>query len=252
MKSSKEEGGDRMSTAWWDGCGGEGSWIFVGLNAEGHEELARLVRRIEYSKDEVIFQEGEPAFGFYLICHGRVKLAKRSSKGKRQILKLLGPGEILGEKTMFDQEVYTAYAKTISPTSLYFIERVAFLDFLSRYPNVALNLIEKLSRELKGFQQRLLEVSYGGSIGRLARLLLTVGESCGVPERERVYLGLELSRAELAEMAGISTETAIRTLSRLRERGLIEIEGHKIYLRNREGLEKLAEPSFPATRENLL
>ncbi|NIT77170.1 MAG: Crp/Fnr family transcriptional regulator, partial [Thermoplasmata archaeon] len=67
----------------------------------------------------------------------------------RQILKLVGPGEILGEKTMFDQEVYTAYAKTIEPTSLYFIERRAFLDFLRRHPKVALHLIEKLSRELK-------------------------------------------------------------------------------------------------------
>jgi len=241
-----------MAIAWWEGCEGEGPWIFSNLSAEGQQELAQLLRRIEYGKDEVIFQEGEPSFGFYLICRGRVKLAKRSSKGKRQILKLLGPGEILGEKTMFDQEVYTAYAKTLEPTSLYFIERGAFLDFLRRHPEVALNLIEKLSRELKGFQQRLLEVSYEGSIERLARLLLTVGESCGVPEGERLYLGLELSRAELAEMAGISTETAIRTLSRLRERGLIEIEGHKIYIRDREGLEELAEPSFPATRENLL
>lgn len=241
-----------MTTAWWDGCEGEGPWIFADLSAEGREELAGLIRRIEYGKDEVVFQEGEPAFGLYFICQGRVKLAKRSSKGKRQILKLLSPGEILGEKTMFDREVYTAYAKTLGPASLFFIERRACLGFLHRHPKVALKLIEKLSRELKGFQQRLLEVSYGGSIERLARLLLTVGESCGVPEGDRLYLGLELSRAELAEMAGISTETAIRTLARLKEHGLIGIKGHKIYIRDREGLGKLGEPLFPSTRENLL
>jgi len=237
---------------WWEGCTGDGPWIFADLGEEGQGELAELVRPIEYGKDEVIFQEGEPAFGLYIICRGRVKLAKRSTKGKRQILKLLGPGEILGEKTMFDQEVYTAYAKTLEPTKLYFIERRAFLDFLRRHPAVALNLIEKLARELKGFQNRLLEVSYEGSTERLARLLLTVGESCGIPEGDRLYLGLELSRAELAEMAGISTETAIRTLSRLREQGLIEIDHHKIYIRDREGLERLVEPFFPSTKENLL
>ena len=237
-----------MRIPWWEDCTGDGPWIFSNLGEEGQKELAGLLRPIEYGKDEVIFQEGEPAFGLYIICHGRVKLAKRSTKGKRQILKLLGPGEILGEKTMFDQEVYTAYAKTLEPTKLYFIERRAFLDFLRRYPAVALNLIEKLARELKGFQNRLLEVSYEGSTERLARLLLTVGESCGVPEGDKLYLGLELSRAELAEMAGISTETAIRTLSRLKERGLIEIDHHKIYIRDRAGLEQLVEPFFPSTK----
>jgi CRP-like cAMP-binding protein len=241
-----------MVATWWEGCEGEGPWVFAELSEEGQRELGELVRRIDYGKDEVIFQEGEPSFGLYFICQGRAKLAKRSRKGKRQILKLVGPGEILGEKTMFDQEVYTAYAKTIEPTILYFIERGAFLDFLRRHPKVALHLIEKLSRELKAFQNRLLEVSYEGSVERLARLLLAVGDSCGVAEDERLYLGLELSRAELAEMAGISTETAIRTLSRLKERGLIEIDGHKIYIRDRRGLERLAEPFFPDTRENLL
>lgn len=241
----------RMSF-WGRGCEGEGPWVFSALSEEGQRELAGLLRPIEYDKDEVIFQEGEPAFGLYIICRGRVKLTKRSSKGKRQILKLVGPGEFLGEKTMFDQEVYTAFAKTLEPTKLYFVERGAFLDFLLRHPQVAINLIEKLARELKSFQSRLLEISYEGSTERLARLLLKVGEVCGVKEDRRFYLGVELSRAELAEMAGISTETAIRTLSRLREGGLVELEGHKIYIRDREGLERLAQPSSALTRENRL
>jgi len=234
---------ERALIFWGEECEGGGPWIFSSLSEEGQKELGRLLRPIDYDKDEVIFQEGEPAFGLYVICRGRVKLTKRSSKGKRQILKLVGPGEILGEKTMFDQEVYTAFAKTLEPTRLYFIERNAFIDFLYRHPQVAINLIEKLARELKSFQNRLIEISYEGSTERLARLLLKVGEVCGVEEDQRLYLGVELSRAELAEMAGVSTETAIRVLSRLRERGLIELEGHKIYIRDREGLERLAESS---------
>lgn len=234
------------------GAGEEISWIFADLDPQGLEELKGLMRTIEYDKGEVIFQEGEPSFGLYIIRSGRVKLAKRSPKGKRQILKLLGPGELLGEKTMFDRETYTAYAKTLEPTTVYFIEREAFLDFIRRHPSVALRLIEKLARELKAFQNRLLEASYEGSLERVARLLLTVERSCGIPEGDRIYLGLELSRAELAEMAGISPETAIRTLARLKERGLIETEGHKIYILDRAGLEELAEPFFPVTKENLL
>lgn len=241
-----------MEVTYRDRCGKERSWLFSDLGEEGQRELEKVVKSIEYEKGEIIFQEGEPAFGLYIICEGRVKLAKRSSKGKRQILKLLGPGEILGEKTMFDQETYTAYAKTLERTRVKFIERETFLSFLNKHPSVALKLIEKLSRELKGFQNKLIEASYEGSTARLARLLLMVGQECGVEEQEGLYIGVELSRAELAEMAGISTETAIRTLSRLKDRRLIALDGHKIYLLDMEGLEKLTEPFLSTLKENLL
>jgi len=233
-------------------CRGECSWIFKDLSEEELAELEKMMRFLEYDKDETIFQEGERAFGFYIICSGKVKLAKRSMSGKTQILKLLGPGEILGEKTMFDRETYTAFAKTLEKTRLHFIERENFLHFLNKHPVVALKIIEKLSRELKGFQSKLMETSYESSMERLARLLLLMSKEYGTEEEDGLYIGVELSRAELAELAGISTETAIRTLSRFKERGLIELKGHKIYILNKEGLSKLAEPFLVTLRENLL
>jgi CRP-like cAMP-binding protein len=111
-------------------CRGECSWIFSDLDEKGLKELRAMARPVSYDKGELIFQEGEPAFGFYVICTGKVKLAKHSPTGKKQILKLLGPGEILGEKTMFDREVYTAYAQTLEPTRMNFYQREPFIAFL--------------------------------------------------------------------------------------------------------------------------
>jgi CRP/FNR family transcriptional regulator len=235
-----------------DDCRGECSWIFAGLDVGGIAEIRAMSRPITYEKGEIIFQEGEPAFGFYIICSGKVKLAKHSLGGKRQILKLLGPGEMLGEKTMFDREVYTAYAKTLEKTKVNFLEREAFIDFLRRYPSVSFKIIEKLSRELKGFQSKLIETSYEGSAERLARLLLLMSEDYGMEEDGGLYIGVDLSRTELAEMAGISPETAIRTLSRMKERGIIALKGHKIYILDKESLSEIAEPFQVALRENLL
>ncbi|NIT78170.1 MAG: winged helix-turn-helix domain-containing protein, partial [Thermoplasmata archaeon] len=65
-------------------------------------------------------------------------------------------------------------------------------------------------------------------------------------------IGLNLSRAELAELAGIAPETAIRTLSRLREQGLLQLEGHRINILDLDGLQRLARPLPVAVRENLL
>jgi CRP-like cAMP-binding protein len=225
-------------------CRGECSWIFSDLDEKGLKELRAMARPVSYDKGELIFQEGEPAFGFYVICTGKVKLAKYSPTGKKQILKLLGPGEILGEKTMFDREVYTAYAQTLEPTRMNFYQREPFIAFLEKYP--------KVSREIKAFQDRLIETSYGGSEERLARLLLMMAQVYGTQEERGMYVGVDLSRSELAELAGISTETAIRTLSAFKERGYVDLEGHKIYLRDRESLSKIAEPFEIRLKENLI
>jgi CRP-like cAMP-binding protein len=211
-----------------------------------------MAKQITYAKGELIFQEGEPAFGLYVICEGKVKLAKHSPHGKKQILKLLGPRELLGEKTMFDREVYTAYAQTLERTRVHFFQREGFLEFLQKYPGVALKIIEKLSREIKGFQDKLMETSYEGSQERLARLLLLMAKEYGTQDEKGLDIGIELSRQELAELAGISTETAIRTLSRFKERGFVELGGHKIYIVNREELGKLAEMFQTSLKENLL
>ncbi len=233
-------------------CHGECSWLFSGLGPEGLEKLRKMSRTLRYERGQVIFEEGEPAFGLYIVCQGKVKLAKHSLKGKKQILKLLGPGEILGEKTLFDREVYTAYAETLEDTTLHFIEREPFIEFLKEYPEVALRLIEKLSRELKAFQDKLMEASYEGSLERLARLLLMMARKYGVETEKGLDVGVELSRQELAELAGISTETAIRMLSRMKDRGLITLEGHKIYILDRSSLNELANPFYVTLKENLL
>jgi CRP/FNR family transcriptional regulator len=241
-----------MSTASQAECCGECSWLFASLSKSALEQIHNMTRQFQYPKGEIIFQEGEPAFGLYIICSGKVKLAKHSLKGKKQILKLLGPGEILGEKTMFDREIYTAYAETLEETKLHFIEREPLLDFLRTHPEVSMRFIEKLSREIKAFQDKLMETSYVGSLERLARLLLLMGKEYGVQSEKGLDIGVELSRQEIAEMAGISTETAIRMLSRLKERGLVALEGPKIYILDKDELGGLAEPFLIALKENLL
>lgn len=233
-------------------CRGECSWLFAGLNHRAVEQLSELTRTIHYGAGEMIFQEGEPAFGLYIICTGKVKLSKYASQGKKQILKLLGPGEMLGEKTMFDNEIYTAHAKTLEKTTLHFIERSAFIGFLKEHMEVALRLIEKLCREIKGFQDKLVEIAYEDSNERLARLLLLIAKEYGVETSKGTDTGIELSRADLAELAGISTETAIRTLSRFKDQGMIALDGSKIYLVDKERISKLAEPFLVALKENLL
>lgn len=237
-------------------CGAQGcagcSWVFQGLSASDQQELQKLMRPVRYEADETIFHEGAPSFGFFIICQGQVKLVKQGSGGKRQILKIVGPGELLGEENIFDGKAHGASARTLEPTSARFIKREDFLDFLKRHPQVALQLAEKIARELQGFQAKLIEVAYESCRARLARILLALAREYGVPENEGLRLTAKLTRNDLAEMAGISTETAIRTLTELEERRLIKLERRKIYILDQNSLEELAAtlPSDPV--ENVL
>lgn len=215
--------------------------IFADLKEKDLEKLREATRKIQYGRGEIIFQEGAPAFGFYLVFDGMVKLVKRSMRAKSQILKIVGPGEILGETTLFDKGSHNAYAKTLVPVIVGFIERGDFFYFLERHPKTIFRLYEKLSEELKAFQNKLAERSYSSSKERLARLILHLGKS-----------GVELSRAELAEMAGVSSKTAIRTLSELEGRGIIAIESRKIKILRDEYLQKMMEPFSIELDPNLI
>jgi len=215
--------------------------IFSDLKDKDLEKLREGVRRIQYGPGEIIFQEGAPAFGFYLIFEGMVKLVKRSMRAKSQILKIVGPGEILGETTLFDKGSHNAYAKTLDPVVVGFVERGDFFYFLERHPKTIFRLYEKLSEELKAFQNKLAERSYSSSKERLARLILHLGKS-----------GVELSRAELAEMAGVSSKTAIRTLSELEGRGIIAIESRRIRILREDYLQKIMEPFSVDLNANLI
>ncbi|MFQ5796251.1 MAG: Crp/Fnr family transcriptional regulator [Candidatus Bipolaricaulia bacterium] len=205
--------------------------IFADLDDEALAELREMVKQINYMSRELIFQEGAPAFGFYLIYRGWVKMIQRSLRGHKQILKILGSGEMLGMTTLFDKESHITHAETLSPVQLGFIERGDFFAFLQKHPPVIFRIFERFSRELKAFQSRLTERSYNGSKGRLARLILKVANS-----------GIELSRTELAELVGVSSKTTIRSLNELEKREFIVIAGRRIEILDEPGLERLAEP----------
>lgn len=229
------------------------SWVFAGLSKAEFAQLARLMKPLEIEPGEIVFQEGAPPAGLYIICQGKVKLVKHSpDKAKKQLLKLLGPGELLGEESLFAGEPYIAHARTIEKTTLRLIEKRDFWGFLEWHPAVALKLIEKLAQELEAFQSKLVETAYLSSEERLARLLLLMADKYGLRENGGLMLDVELSRAELAEMAGICPETAMRILSRFKADKFIDFEGRRIIVLDPKKLRELAEPFPIMPRESLL
>lgn len=224
------------------------------LPEEALEELSRRLHKITYSRGDLIFQEGGPSAGFYFVVRGLVQYGKRSGRrGRRRILKILGPGDCFGEEMLFQSELCACpgYARALTETEVAFIERRAFLDFLKRYPSVAHRLCEYLTKQLRVFECKLVELAYEPVEQNLLRLLLILMDRFGKRTQEGISLEMALSRQELAELLGVHLDTVIHELSKLREQGVIALSDHKIVITDPEQLRELAEPQTTCLDEKL-
>ena len=226
--------------------------IFSGLRDEEFAELQGLMVPIDYEAGELIHQEGMPANGIYVICKGLVKYGKYSGdRSRKRILKILGARDLLGLGELFypDPCSLSGFAKTLEETKVVFIEKREFLDFLEDHPQVLSAVAERLSRELAVYECKLVELAYESMKVNLARLLLILARRFGVKREEGVEI--EFNRSDLAEFAGTHIDTVIRSLARLKEKGLISTHYHKIKILDEAGLEAEASPITTCLRENL-
>jgi len=209
------------------------SFIFSSLNDGELGELADLATERNFIPDEFIFWDGDAPDWFYIIAEGKVKVIKHSSLGKEFIITFFGPGEMFGEIAVFENKPYPASAQTVTETKVLGIKREAFLSFLAHRPQVALRIINILGGRLRDAQGRLKDLAGERVEQRLAGILLMLSSKLGS--------SLPFTRQEIADMAGTTTETAIRFMSRLRDGGIIRSVRGKIIILDETKLRLLSE-----------
>lgn len=198
-----------------------------------------------YKPRQVIFHAGAPANGLYVLCHGTVKLYRSDRFGRDFIIDVATPGAVLGELGLDDGESYSASAEALTDAQLSFLPREGLVQFVERHPKTGVRLVAMLSRALAGARRKAGELALKRAKARMADLLLRLaddGDTGGRPTRIR----LAYSRRELAEMIGVSTETAIRLLGTLKHDRVIAIDDGEIVIANVERLGRLARQGDPA------
>ena len=199
------------------------SFIFSGFGDDDLAELANLAIERSFTVGEFIFWEGDAPDLFYIVAEGQVKALKHSSSGKEFIIAFFGPGEIFGEVAVFENKPYPASSQAVTETRVLGIKGKDFLSFIASHPQVALRIINILGGRLREAQNRLRDFAGERVEQRLARTLLMLSSKLGPT--------LPFTRQELADMAGTTTETAIRFMSRLKDGGIIRsVRGKTIIL----------------------
>lgn len=105
-------------------------------------------------KGALLFAEGHPAQGVYILCEGRAKLSICSESGKRLMLRVAGPGEVLGIDATLSGEPYEVTAELLDSAQVIFIKRKELLKFLRDNPEICMEVVRRLSDDLHGAYER--------------------------------------------------------------------------------------------------
>ena len=211
--------------------------LFNGLPEDQMVAIRKIALEKEFNKGEIIFSEGDEGNGFYVIAEGRVKVFKLSTEGKEQILHIFGPGQPFGEVPVFAGQKFPANAQAIEKTRVLFFLRVSIINLISANPSLALNMLAVMSKKLRQFAVQIENLSLKEMPARLASYLLRHADE----QNQDDVVILKISKGQLASTLGTIPETLSRMFAKLSGKNLISVEGRKITLLDRRGLEDLAE-----------
>ena len=210
--------------------------LFNGLPREQLEKLAKIAVEKKYRKGQTLFAEGSKAIGLFVIISGKVKVYKLSMEGKEQILHIFATGEFFGEVPLFAGGNYPAHAEALEASRVLFFPGEAFLELLKSEASLALNMLAILSHRLRRFTHLIEDLSLKEVPGRLAAYFLYLSNR----SQDSRTFELDITKAQLASFLGTIPETLSRILSRMNQQHFIQVEGRKITLLDRQGLENLA------------
>jgi CRP-like cAMP-binding protein len=204
--------------------------FFRALTPNQLERVLPQVRERSFERAKVLYFAGTPADSLWCVKTGEVRLYKSSSDGRITSLEILGPGEVFGAVSALDQDEYPVSAEGVTAGTVWCLPRAEFLRLLSEAPSLNRELLQIITRRLRGAHERVRSFAHDPAPARLAQALL------------RAIHGGEatVTRKDLAEAAGTTVETAIRVLRTFERNGIIEGSVGRIAVINQAALEHVA------------
>lgn len=225
-------------------CPSRGEGIFCNLEGMALKDVSNHKITNTYKKGQTLFHQGNPSFGLYCVSNGKIKVSKIGNDGKESIVRIADEGDVIGHRSLFSNESYTATATALEDSTVCFLDKKYIIDAIHNHPDIALNIITQLSHEMGQAEGRAASMFQKNVRERLAELLLNFKETYGEKEGNRIKLNIKLTREEMASIIGTANETVIRFFSEFKEEGIIEQEGKTIYIIDEEKLLEFANISY--------
>lgn len=209
--------------------------LFAGLPEATQHRVASAAVTRRYQRGERVYGPGDRT-GLFIVHRGLVKVHRLTESGTEQLIRLMSPGDFLGETALLADTITDHFAVALQPSELCMIARERFTRLLGQHPSVAVQMLQTVSARLGTAEQQVSALS-GQSVGqRLAQQLLHLAGEAGAAE----FL-LPTTKKDLASYLGTTAETLSRRLGALQEAGLIRLGPRRqVEVLHPEGLRQVA------------
>lgn len=215
--------------------------LFGELDETALEALAEKAVHRKYRKGNVIFVQGEQGDRCFAIVNGSVKISAYHPDGREAVMAVLGPGDVFGELSLFDDAPRSADATAIEDAELLSLNTGAVTEAIRTHPDLGLALLRVLGRRLRHTNEALQDIAFFDVPGRVARRIADLAETHGEATDEGVLIELPLSQENLAQMVGATRESVNKALSLLKRRGLVSRVGRRYLVSDVEKLRSRAK-----------
>ena len=190
-----------------------------------------------YKKKQAIYSEDSYPNGLFFISKGKVKTFKTNEDGKEFITGLFKEGDFIGYKALLEEDKYSESASALEDSEVCLVAKEDFFDLIYRNSEVSKKFIKMLSDNVIEKEKALLDLAYNSVRKRIAQALTELKKRYQKDAADK--FSMSILREDLANLAGTSQETTIRTLGDFKEEKLIEISGGTITIINSDKLEKM-------------
>jgi len=198
--------------------------------AKLHDELTSKKSCMTFAKNQAIFSEGETVSGIYFIKKGKVKVHKESSY-RGQIIRFAKDGDILGHSGLGGDNFYPVSATTIEESSICFVEQGMLFKLIKKNSMLSIRMMMFYANELKKTENRLRNMAVMTVRDRVAEALILIMDNFSKKNGLGTILDINLSRKEIAEIAGTYPEQVSRYFSEFKDQGLIDLSGKTIVVK---------------------
>jgi CRP-like cAMP-binding protein len=201
--------------------------LFCELDDTALNALANRVVQRRYRKGNVVFVQGEQGDRCFAIVTGAVKISAYHSDGREAVLAILGPGDVFGELSPFDEAPRSADATAAEDAEVLSLDGDALREAIRHHPEIGLALLRVLSKRLRTANESFQDVAFFDVGGRLARKLAELATTHGVTHEGGVLIDMPVSQEQLAQMIGATRESVNKALATLTRRGLVKRAGKR-------------------------
>jgi len=213
--------------------------VFATLEDKVLSEIAKLGSKKNFNKDSVILFQNQSDSALIIVLSGKLRLTKMSNEGNEVTLDILKESEFWGDTAIMDGKPPSVNIVAEENSEVYIITRTDLMNLFKSKPEYSIAVLNDLTKQLRASSLKIKSLSLKAAEGKVASVLIQLVDEYGIVKEGAIEIERLPTQQELANMAGTSRETISRTIHSFSKKGLIEIEGQKLRIKNYEKFKEL-------------